>query len=53
MLKDMSDCGIADWLLMALISGAGFLVFVVLLLTIAVLTRYLFWGGRRDRPGIL
>jgi TM2 domain-containing membrane protein YozV len=50
MLNSMSDGGFTNWLTMLLMTGAGLLVFLVLILAIAVLTKYLFWGGRGKWP---
>ncbi|MFC3724686.1 hypothetical protein [Neoaquamicrobium sediminum] len=50
MLNGMFDCGLNNWLGMAIMSGAGFLVLLALLLAVAVLVKHLFWGGCRKWP---
>lgn len=42
MMQGMMDSGFGGWLMM----GAGFLVFVVLILAAAALIKYLFFAGR-------
>lgn len=46
MTSNMWDCGAAGWLGIALMSGAGFLVLVVLLLAILVLAQHVHFGTR-------
>jgi DMSO/TMAO reductase YedYZ heme-binding membrane subunit len=50
MLNSMSDCGVTNWLTMALMAGVGLLVFLVLMLAIAALAKHLFWRGRGNWP---
>jgi hypothetical protein len=50
MLSGIFDCGLNNWLGMALMSGAGLLVLLVLLLAVAALVKHLFWGGRGKWP---
>ena len=44
MSADFSDCPAATWLGMMFLSLAGFLVLLVLLLTVAALARYVLTG---------
>jgi len=44
MMANMSDCPAKTWLAMTFLSVAGFLVLVVLLLTVAALARYVRTG---------
>jgi hypothetical protein len=46
MMSNMWDCGMGGWLGMALMSGAGFLVLLALLLAILALGRYVLDGSR-------
>ena len=47
MMEMMGSCGFGGWLMV----GVGVLVAAVLVLAIAALAKYLFWGGRRDGRG--
>lgn len=46
MMQSLWDCGINGWLAMALMSGAGFLVLVVVLLAIPALVQHLVMRSR-------
>ncbi|MCT9000327.1 hypothetical protein [Chelativorans intermedius] len=46
MLATLTDCGIENWFAMALMSAAGFLVLLILILAVASLCRYLLEGSR-------
>lgn len=47
MMQNMMDCGFGGWLM----GGVGLLFILLLFLAIAALAKYVFWGGRRARPG--
>lgn len=48
MMMDMTaGCGLGGWLM----AGVGVLVLAVLVLAVAALAKYVFWGGRRDGHG--
>ncbi len=46
--ENFLDCGIMDWLGIAMISGTGFLAMLALLLCILALARYVLAPRRRD-----
>jgi hypothetical protein len=46
MMSNMWDCGMSGWLGMALMSGTGFLLFLVLLLAILALAQFVHIGSR-------
>jgi hypothetical protein len=46
MMSNMWACDMGGWLGMALMSGAGFLVFLALLLAILALGRYILEGSQ-------
>lgn len=47
MMDMMGSCGFGGWLM----AGAGLLVLLLVVLAIAALAKYVFWGGRRDGHG--
>jgi heme/copper-type cytochrome/quinol oxidase subunit 2 len=55
MVANLYDCPAKTWLAMMFMSVAGFLVLLVLMLTVAALARYrtgqgITFGGRHDGP---
>jgi hypothetical protein len=50
-MTTMMDCAAMGGLGGTLMLGIGILAALLLILAIAALVKYLFWGGRAARPG--